>query len=163
MFWFCVRLPRIRWVASPPVSHSLLELTQSFLRFYALLNVPRICSAVHFFCPISRKNPQKNSFSGLFSRSKWTAVQGAFLSRISHFIHLDCSVHEVWQIRGRHFSTARGNFSRQNAPGCPHEVREFPDETARVHRRGHGGAERGRVRLCCARSACRLGKLETRR
>ena len=33
-FWFCVRLPRIRWVASPPVSHSLLELTQSFLRFF---------------------------------------------------------------------------------------------------------------------------------
>ena len=41
-------------------------------------------------------------------------------------------MHEVWQIRGRHFSTVREIFSRQNEPGCPHEVRENPHETAKA-------------------------------
>lgn len=66
VFWFCGRLPRTGWVASPPVGQNLIRLTQSFLKILSTLNVPHLTGAVHFFCALFQKNREKNSFPIIF-------------------------------------------------------------------------------------------------
>lgn len=57
------------------------------------------------------------------------------------------------------FYLLRENFREKIRFAVRAFARVFPDETARVHR-GDTEERSGGVRLCCARSACRLGKNE---
>lgn len=66
VFWFYGRPPRIRWVASPPVSPFCYDWLKSFFDFLATKNVPYPTGAVHFFCLFLVNSCQKNSFHRLF-------------------------------------------------------------------------------------------------
>ena len=67
VFWFCGRLPRTGWVASPTVGQNLIRLTQSFLKIFKHFEctAPHRCGAF-FLCTFSKK-PRKKFISHHFS------------------------------------------------------------------------------------------------
>jgi len=75
---------------------------------------------------------------------------------VTQNVHLIHSMHEVWQIRGRHFSTARGNFSRQIAPRM--SARSARDSIMRPPR--HQSRENAKRAASAACQRCRLWNLE---
>lgn len=66
VFWFCGRLPRTGWVASPPVGQNLIRLTQSFFKIFEHFEctAPHRCGA--FFFAVFSKILAKNFISSSF-------------------------------------------------------------------------------------------------
>lgn len=68
VFWFYGCPPRIRWVASPPVSPILLELAQIFFRFFWLLKMYRTRPGRYiFFAFFSQIRAKKFIFGAIFA------------------------------------------------------------------------------------------------
>lgn len=105
-----------------------------------------------FFCLFLVNSCQKIHFIVFF---------GAFylphlMHSVTQNVHLTHSMHEVWQIRGRHFSTARGNFSRQIAPRM--SARSARDSIMRPPRHQSRENAKRAASAACQRVDCGISK-----
>lgn len=135
-----------------------------FFRFFRAPKMYRgLMPRCIFFCPFLEKTCEKIHFQRYFRRRLFVTPHasnksGFYYERLRICTRLTgCKRCDK---SGGANSRPQGQIFRDEyAPGCPHEVREFPHETASVHR-GDTEERSGGVCLCCARWACRLWKLD---
>lgn len=109
---------------------NLLELTQSFFKIFWLLKMYRAFAPGTFFFAVFSKNLAKKFIFGAI----FVVV---YLPHLMHSVGAICIMShseyapDLLGARGvanpgASFFDRKGIFSRRNAPGCPHEVREIP-------------------------------------
>ena len=114
----------------------------------------------YIFSALFSKNPRKNLFSALFSRSERQKTKVISYRDLVILCTWIAQCMRCGKSGGVIFRPQGEIFRDKMRPDVRAFAREFPPETARVHR-GDTEERSGGVRLCCARSALSIG--ETRR